>query len=78
MPEDDENIPTPRNEMDQLVIEMLNPDHLKRITVPEIRNRLSAYIESQKPSQEIIDMIKKKPSERGLVKKLPPCAERLQ
>ena len=73
-PEKDSKIPVPHNDMDLLVMEMLNPHHHERIRVPAIRKRLAAYIESLKPSQEVLDMITKSPSERGLVDKLPPCA----
>eukprot|EP00435_Cladocopium_sp_Y103_P010206 s4930_g2.t1 len=74
-PEKDHRMPTQRTNLDQLVVDMLNVNHTTRITLPEARQRLRRIIELQEPKQEVLDMIHKTPTERGLSNTLPDCIE---
>eukprot|EP00434_Breviolum_minutum_P009333 symbB.v1.2.008226.t1/scaffold497.1/size195672/8 len=69
---EDPSVPKEPSEIDQLVIDMLDTDYKKRVTLPEVRRRLRAYLEGD-AEDGLNTMLSKTPSERGLAGNLPSC-----
>jgi len=75
--DEDNNIPKApkRTDIDQLVVDMMNPNYTQRITLSQARHRVRSFIEARKPTKEILDHLWKTPTERGIKDKLPPCID---
>ena len=76
---EDPRVPKEPSEIDQLVIDMLETDYEKRVTLREVRRRLRLYLHRQSVwssfsvARDLAKMLDTIPSERGVAEDLPSC-----